>query len=330
MGALIDSFVALEHLATADEALRLGLASSSDRAPTLAWSSGREFGLLFRPCLPSGALRDPELPNAARTLGLSTAALPTAAWTQWSPTRRLRLLAPNHSWALWAWSRWWVAAGMPESVTIIHVDAHDDLGTPPLALGPGPTLLYSPVSGREVALSQPQTVVAAIEAGLVGIGSFILPFLRALRRFTFLHVCPRDVPSNRLDGCVLGSRAHPWLRRARMIGLAKSGRGGRVGASFVSAYDLRLPHEHRDGTPILVDIDLDYFANDFDSNSSNPSPSATELVAGLVDRFLDDLVGQPWFDQVEVVTSALSPGFFPARLWPAALRSLKDHDLSPL
>jgi hypothetical protein len=219
---------------------------------------------------------------------------------------------------------------MPESVTIIHVDAHDDLGTPPLALGPEPALLHNPVSGREMALGDPATVVEAIDAGVVGIGSFILPFLRALRQFSFLHVCPPDVPKNRLDGAVLDSRAHPWRRNARLLRLARSERGGIPGASFASSNEARLPADHRSGSPILVDIDLDFFANDFDSSSPGQLSRPTDIVANQIDRFLDELVGKPWFGEVEVVTIALSPGFFPARLWSAALKSLRERDLSPI
>jgi hypothetical protein len=68
--------------------------------------------------------------------------------------------------------------------------------------------------------------------------------------------------------------------------------------------------------PVLLDIDMDFFCNFFDDSSSQPGnvPGTREVVEQIhrLEEFLSEaLAGR----QVELVTIALSPGFYPSILW---------------
>lgn len=107
----------------------------------------------------------------------------------------------NDNWTLYAWSRWWketIQQGtLPDKITILHLDDHDDLMSPKLYVK-GDSL-HSLLNHRKVQVSDPSSIESAITDGSVGIGEFILPFLWDFPgHIEIRHLCQR--PTERKNG----------------------------------------------------------------------------------------------------------------------------------
>jgi hypothetical protein len=232
--------------------------------------------------------------------------------------RAIWLEAMNQSWALVGWSRWLERGGAARPL-IVHIDAHDDLGVPSLVCDPEPGRFVALMDDETIDLERSHTVERAVECGLIGLGSFITPLLRALPA-DIVHLAPPVSGDATGDGeprpaerfTVEGAPwwADPDVARLRL-------RHDDDGAcSYAQIADpAAIAAAARPGQPVLVDIDLNYFemVPDRRRAPATASASVTEIVAGL----------QPLAPAIAAVTIAYSPGFCPARRWPRLLGPLR-------
>jgi len=85
---------------------------------------------------------------------------------------------------------------------------------------------------------------------------------------------------------------------------------------------LGIPPAQAVNDPSWLDIDLDCLCNAFDDRNPEPMIGEAELQSRLAD--LADYVCAVFPVRPELVTVALSPGFFPAALWRPALVGLQE------
>ena len=236
------------------------------------------------------------------------------------------LSALYDTWTLHSWSEWFHERGAAsaDSVVILHVDDHRDLGSPRLFRGAEG--LWDPLAKVPFRLDQPASVRSAIRSGAVGMGSFMTPFLDACPNAEVRHLCqsPKavrtadhrialaDVPDTLLDqGAV-----RPAIR------LDECPRVTGPGCYRLTPHLTDWVAELGSG-PILLHIDMDYFNNRYDGDSDwleRPQvldPPLDEITARMdhVVRTLDEAgLGS----RIEDIVIAYSPGFFPAEFWSAS------------
>lgn len=241
------------------------------------------------------------------------------------------MISLNDSWTLLSWSHWLashsLSSGLPQNVTILHLDDHDDFMCPRVFLGHDGGLCDG-VTGRPVDLAMPTSVESAIRSGAIGIGSFISPLLHHLPCVDVRHLCATQY---RLDR----AGAH-WIGRAILedsllqlggsrpaLTVARGSRPkGAVAHPYLVTDDLKSwLGGLRDG-PILLHVDMDYFCNPYNGDSDwAESGPKHERSPGDVIRRIDEVFDAlgPIASRIEDCAIALSPGFFPVSLWSIAM-----------
>ncbi|MEZ5997054.1 MAG: hypothetical protein R3C25_15020 [Hyphomonadaceae bacterium] len=248
------------------------------------------------------------------------------------------LRALYDSWTLHSWSEWLSRQStLPSHLTILHVDDHEDLGSPRLFTEAGSWI--NAITGESVSLTDPLSVQSAIVSGAIGMGSFMTPFLHALPFCDVRHL--RQPPKTRGTedfDIVLTSTpdtliAPGHLRPAVKLVRCESG---------VGAGRLRTTSDMADWLtdiqpgPILVHIDMDYFNNRYDGDSdweTHPErlDATADEISGAITIMIEALASRQLVERLEDVVIAFSPGFFPAEFWAeadarlrAGLRGLYD------
>jgi hypothetical protein len=86
-------------------------------------------------------------------------------------------------------------------------------------------------------------------------------------------------------------------------------------------------HIRRIDALLRSNIDLDYFWNRYDADSDKlgmrAAPGEHEEVMERVERFLAELSRAPWIPEIEAVSIAVSPGFFPTDHWSTVIPALR-------
>lgn len=230
------------------------------------------------------------------------------------------------SWTLASWTHWLDRHGPNalESVVILHVDDHRDLGSPRL-VNDGASW-RDLISGQDCDLRDLSSITAAIESGAIGMGSFMTPFLAAAPRAEVRHLC--QPPKARLTqdfkihcSTTPDSLLEPGAPRpdVELIPVAPGIGSGRYRIT-PSINDWLSGVE---GRPVLLHVDMDYFCNRYDGDSDWASRSdRLDPPPEAIDRRIDDIVEalstSGVADRVEDAVVAFSPGFFPAELWSRA------------
>jgi hypothetical protein len=247
----------------------------------------------------------------------------------WSARRRQgRIMTSLYdTWTLLSWCEWLarVPSSASEQVVILHVDDHRDLGSPRLYLANG--ALVDAITNEEVRLTDPVTVLRAIESGAIGMGSFMTPFLWHCQKATVRHLCqapkmqadlraklvPKVVPDTLLD---------PDAERLAIEFVqVASGTENYLGSSDTATWSKGI-----EDRPALVHIDMDYFNNRYDGDSDwldrepRLDPDLPKMLS-KVDDLLNALAASKAI--VEDVSIAYSPGFFPAEFWQPVDRHLR-------
>jgi hypothetical protein len=236
------------------------------------------------------------------------------------------LLSIEDSWTLYSWSRWLVSLGaFQPNVTVLHIDDHNDLMSPRILVqkdGWTDAITNSPMS-----LLDPPSVASAITSGAIGIGSFVAPVLHLLPRVDFRHLWANGAGKAGLDP----SHLHAVTVADDLLA------PGTQRLATVQRPGIPSPREHRyhatndvdvwlrdleDG-PILLHVDMDYFNNRYNGDSAwtethdRHDPSADHVLR-RIDEVFTAMQRSGVLGRVVDSVVALSPGFFPAELWPAA------------
>lgn len=235
------------------------------------------------------------------------------------------------TWTLQSWCEWRSRRSeSPQTLTILHVDDHLDLGSPRLFTD-GENWADA-ITGADVSLSDPASVQAAIESGAIGMGSFLTPFLHALPHCDVRHLCQPPKSRGTVDYAVkLGAEPDTLIAPGRP----------RPSATLIRSTTPPGPGRFRitpnledwlvdiEPGPILLHVDMDYFNNRYDGDSDwkehqEPLDPTIEVVCDTIDQMANALRTRGLVERIEDAVVAFSPGFFPAELWPQADARLKQ------
>lgn len=234
------------------------------------------------------------------------------------------------SWTLASWCEWLERRGGVDtlsSLVILHVDDHRDLASPRLKRD-GDTW-RDLVTGHRASISEPSSIVEAIESGAIGMGSFMTPFLETIGQADVRHLCqpPKATVTQdfviRIEGQPDDLLEPGALRPVTTLEPTTGVGPGRY----------RLTHnlddwlEGIDGGPILLHIDMDFFSNRYDGDSDwRDKPvrhdPPIERIFSFIEELSDALRRRDLLEVIEDVVFAFSPGFFPAELWENVDRHL--------
>ena len=249
-------------------------------------------------------------------------------------------LSFQDSWTLYSWSQYF--AGLTDSnqlfreVTILHLDDHDDFMTPRLFVGKGDQQFIDGITGQSVELQRPETVKLAIESGAIGIGSFLAPLLHFLPRVQVRHLCSTEYLAQRSgnhsiiietvkDNLLAPDILRPAIKYSKTIEIA-------INSShrYDVTDDLNIWLENLPSGPIFVHFDMDYFNNRYNGdsdwiyNGAKYDPSEEEVL-NRIDAVFDAFEEHRLADRIVDIVVALSPGFFPADLWPTSVERISDR-----
>ncbi|MEU1972837.1 cyclophane-containing peptide 2OG-Fe(II) oxygenase YhhC [Microbacterium sp. NPDC019599] len=287
-------------------------------------ADGCTFAL--EPSQSPGVLRDSQLPEQlAATVGASLSERGAYRVLRCFEDDRLYLRTLDHQWALWAWSKWIRRTGWRGPLHLLHLDAHDDLASPPLACTDSPAKFSLPLSGSVLDTADPSTVAQAILRGRIGVGSFIAPLIGGPNRIDILHAVPAEVERH----VVAVSRGEEPFTSGLPGMKPRVDRDPLVADDRASTYTIGSVADIATlevVAPVLLDIDMDFFSNRV--GADDPDAQVDEGLQGVLSR-IEQVGGclasnQALQENVAVVTVALSPGFFPSEYWSAALPAVEN------
>jgi len=219
--------------------------------------------------------------------------------------------------------------------TIIHVDAHNDLGRPNL-LRYG-VHLVDRWTGNIVRPVEMSTVLSAIDSTAIEIGSYLTMALYWLPITHLIWVCPEDnlgLVRNKMNPRGLRlqwSHSDPLNSSVERLGVQPvDDEPYDTSIQIVKNFDSLskiVQDEHL--TNIIVDLDLDYFDNSYE-NSNLIDPSEKH-VSSISDEWvknqrlrLDQLLDALPFEFIISIGIARSPGFCPVSKAQILKKMVKD------
>jgi hypothetical protein len=232
-----------------------------------------------------------------------------------------------HGWALLTASLAVERRGGRPIEWVVHVDDHTDLGSLAATAGERSGSLRDSVFGTDIDLNDPASVTAAVERGTVSKGNFLTAYLLAYPESQVVHVGD-GVPEQSFAIIPRGESIH--LGGAPLPGSAipldQVPEPGAPTFRKTRILPLELPSQGCGG--VWLDIDLDYFCNRYDGDSDRQgmtaAPDERTVIMERVERFLVELGAVQWLGQVEAVSLAVSPGFFPVDHWADVIGMLRD------
>ncbi|HEX2095151.1 MAG TPA: hypothetical protein VHG28_22315 [Longimicrobiaceae bacterium] len=232
-----------------------------------------------------------------------------------------------HAWALVAPALAVQRRGGKPLAWVIHLDDHTDLMAPAVEPGGRLGLLRDRIFGIDIDVADPASITAAVERGTVSKGNFLTAYLLAYPGCQVVHVGERLAERSfalqpRKEAVDLGGVRFP--RTA--LPLTRDPEPGTPAFRQTRTLPPELPSQGEGG--VWLDIDLDYFCNRYDGDSDlrerTAAPGETGAVMARVWRFLAELGHVRWLGQVEAVSVAVSPGFFPADHWAEVVPALRE------
>lgn len=250
-------------------------------------------------------------------------------------------LSLNDTWTIYSWSRWMaglpVHETLPPTITLLHLDDHDDFMTPRIILEEAKW--RDSITGQFFDLWEPASVKGAVKSGAIGMGSFMSPLLHTFPSVHVRHLCATDYSKKRKgahviypvtfkDNLLTPGAARPALRLEPIGMPAPTGQTN--SHPYIVTDDLDQWLEGLPEGPILIHFDMDYFNNRFDGDSDRvdhkpkyeqPLPKVLERIDhvfgaldrnGVAERIVDMAVG-------------ISPGFFPAEFWAPSIERIGQH-----
>lgn len=250
-------------------------------------------------------------------------------------------LSLNDTWTTYSWSRWLegLPAGedLPATVTLLHLDDHDDFMTPRIIHKGGEW--HDVITGQVFDLRRPETVEAAARSGALGMGSIVAPLLHALPEVNVRHLCATDYRRKRKgphliypvtfrDNLLAPGAPRPALRLDPAGAPAPAGHTH--GHPYAVTDDLEKWLADLPGGPVLIHVDMDYFNNRFDGDSDrvDHEPKYEQPLGRVLERIdevFDALDRQGVAERVADMAVGISPGFFPAEFWGASVSRIEER-----
>jgi hypothetical protein len=238
-------------------------------------------------------------------------------------------LSLEDAWTAFSWSHWLRACGA-DSMTILHVDDHDDLMAPLLTRHTSARGWSDLVTGARVCLTSPDSVAAAVTSSAIGVAGFFTPFVHDVPAGEVRHLCTSWHARERTQTLGIAPEYHahdPVFRDACRPAVRLTGDAAPWTYRATSDPDVwtrNLPEG-----PLLLHVDFDYFCNRFNGDSDwvlNPPENdvTPDAVAERVDAVVTALGAAGAAGRIADVCGALSPGFFPAELWASTVARLAE------
>jgi hypothetical protein len=238
------------------------------------------------------------------------------------------VFAMFHSRALLAPAAAFELRGMTHFDTIVHVDDHADLMPALVTLRSG--VLRGSISQRRINLDSRDSIVCAIDEGILNIGSFLTAYMLGKPPGRCIHV--------KRGSTRTATALAPSVHRAALADFEfESTEMEPVTATAHDGWVLeeasRLPMDLNASTgPVWLDVDMDGFCNRYDGDSKRADRPPTERERAMtrrhIDEFLLDLRAAAWTRLIGAVSIAASPGFFPSDFWeemiPVVRRGIED------
>lgn len=236
-------------------------------------------------------------------------------------------LSLNDSWTLYAWSKWLSNfESNPEEVIILHVDYHNDLMSPRLHCtenGYVDILTDKPVNIRDAT-----SVKDAILSSAIGVGSFMVPFLHEIKKVHVRHLCQGHL--NAKMASVNGLQREFEDDKLLAIGKKRpkvaflTNRGEASPITYLNTSNLDGWIKNLPNAPILLHIDMDYFncRYDGDSDWQHHQPRFDPTFIEMQDQMknvINAIKNAGLSKQVQDITIALSPAFFPSEFWAESI-----------
>lgn len=232
-----------------------------------------------------------------------------------------------HGWALLAAALAVVRrSGAPLS-WIVHVDDHTDMGAVVASPAGRVGFVQDQIFDTEIHIGDPDSVIDAVKRGTVSKGNFLTAYLLAYPGTEVVQVGARVREGSyalvpRMEPMNVGSRVLPGST-IPLEGASASGAPAFLKTRRLPAV---LPGGGSGG--VWLDIDLDFFCNRYDGDSDRRGWTAAldeeQRVMERVHGFLAELAKVDWLAEVEAVSVAVSPGFFPSDHWSNVIGTLKD------
>ncbi|AIK96244.1 hypothetical protein [Candidatus Odyssella acanthamoebae] len=256
----------------------------------------------------------------------------------WRPGTRVRnipsekrflergLFALEDQWIPLSWSHYFQRNGsFPQELILLHIDDHQDMMAP--RIGKRLDGRYVDfITGDHFSLLKPETVEAAIVSGALGKGSILTPLIWQLEKIHVRHLTLRPTPYTNYalkkalqQDTILGEplqRISIQCENTERDTLLSS--SNYIATSNIDTWLSFIP----DNVAIFLHIDMDFFNNRFDGDSSWQEdkgrrihdPSLNEQQKLLKDIFAG-IKRQSLHQRIIDVSICLSPSFFPAEFW---------------
>jgi hypothetical protein len=179
-----------------------------------------------------------------------------------------------------------------------------------------------------VDLSDVYSVTSAIDRGVISKGSFLAAYILGTPPACAIHVLDQGL---KLDYDIVVDSLNHTIGSLTFASSAPS---------LIPSKDSNrptgwrwqelpfLPLNLNNCRSVWLDVDLDAFCNRYDGDSDRAALLGTEseramLLQGM-DAFLDRLSKASWRSQINAVSIAASPGFFPSEYWDEAIPKITD------
>jgi hypothetical protein len=331
-----DDLVVLEkkYYPTKEEAVATLIHVYKDKYPIPVGETAHEWYYRFVWPKHIKSYTDPNVAeNLLETFNLNLAHIPYyRVLVEWNKNGALFLRTFNHMWTLWAWSKWLEKksrynVGRP---LIIHLDSHDDLEVPSLICTTKRGKFKAPIGEQILHLYQSTTVPPFVLRGFIGIGGFIIPFLHTIQECDLVHIYPQSNTSTSQSSMTIELIAEQVqffknLKPRPSVTFQDSLQALQHNVRYLLTDDLSILRRLNPQGAVLLDLDLDFFCNRFDNQEDHTDKTelSLEQVCQLIDHFGSYLQESSLLKHVEVVTLAISPGFFPSAYWATTIPRLE-------
>jgi len=234
-------------------------------------------------------------------------------------------LCLEDSWSGFFVAEWLSTVASADNIVFVHLDHHTDMMSS--LLERHDDRLVDPTDGRVFDACSCADWQKGIEAGSIGIGSFVTTLFDLPNRLHVRHINDYLTSDYTEYSVVRATRSYPEIPgrtfavirkvRGRTDDAVGTYKGGRDPAKVLAA----MPSGR-----VVVHVDLDYLINDFNGNSGErwaPDPDARDAASRKLDEFFDALAAASVHVDRWIV--ATSPGFCSAYHWAWLLESIESR-----
>lgn len=240
-------------------------------------------------------------------------------------------LSLNDSWTLYAWSKWLSTFDKnPDEVVILHVDYHNDLMSPRLTRTENGYVDL--LTNKQVNIRDAASVKSAILSSAIGVGSFMVPFLHEIKQVHIRHLCQGHL--NEKMAAVNGLQRELEDDTLLAIGMKRpkvsflTNRDAASDITYLNTSNLDEWTKSLPNAPILLHIDMDYFncRYDGDSDWQQHQPRFDPVFIDMQNQMknvIHAIKNSGLSKQLQDITIALSPAFFPSEFWTASIETMR-------